>query len=184
MIVITFYSHLIPAWIFYLFPSHIRQKTYQKTPDISEIIPCSSVLADTQCVPEVQDVSVFHLSLYCKVGLEYKDPVPPACEEETGNCVWILVNPDSLCDSLSFIFIKWQTKNQKIFHWWHFSVILSYGNFVLCIDVHTEDAEWLLFEIQICLIHQKGLFIFMPQIRFKNKSVCKTKKILLAAHRK
>lgn len=117
-------------------------------------------------------------------GAQGVDPAPPACEEETGNCVWILVNPHPLCDISSFIFIRWQTKSKKNFYWWHFSVFLSYGNFVLCIDVHTEDAEWLLFEIQICLVNQKVLFIFKPQIRFKNKAVCKTKKTLLAAHRK
>lgn len=55
---------------------------------------------------------------------------------------------------------------------------------MLCIDAHIEDAEWILFEIQICLVNQKVLFIFKPQIRFKNKSVCETKKTLLAAHRK
>lgn len=55
---------------------------------------------------------------------------------------------------------------------------------MLCIDVRTEDAEWILFEIQICLLNQKVLFIFKQQISFKNKSVCEIKKTLLAAHRK
>lgn len=58
---------------------------------------------------------------------------------------------------------------------------------MLCIDVHIVGAEWLLFEIQIKkVVNQKVVFVFIfkPQIRFKNKSVCKSKKTLIAAHRK
>lgn len=138
LILTTFYSQFIPAWMLLSPPPHTSQKTISgNTRGLSDLSmklcpswkPAHSSSARCVCVSSVS-------LLQSWAGVQGVDPVPPACEEETGNCVWTLANPDSLCDISSFILIRWQTKNEKIFHWWHFSVILHMGT-LCCVLMYT-----------------------------------------------